>query len=103
MPPSRRADPCRSGTILKALFTIGARWRYSRSMLWIAAAAITVSAPESAPRPSAAAIVQARATVRIVQGTRIRFERTDAETPPLRAARIRTDAGPQAAHLIEFE
>ena len=100
---SKRAGPCRSGTILKALFTIGGRRRYSRSMLWIAAVATAVSAPESAPRPSVAAAVQARATVRIVHGTRIRFEQPGADAPRLRTARIRTDAGPQPARLIEFE
>ena len=73
-------------------------------MLLLAAAAIAVSAPDSAPRTAAAPVVQARATVRILNGTRIRFEvGQDRETPPLRPARIRAPDGPQPAQLIEFE
>jgi predicted subunit of tRNA(5-methylaminomethyl-2-thiouridylate) methyltransferase len=73
-------------------------------MLLLAAAAIAVSAPDSAPRTAVAPTVQARATVRILAGTRIRFEgRRDRATPSLRAAQIRTLEGRQPAQLIEFE
>ena len=73
-------------------------------MLLLAAAAIAVSAPDSASRTAVAPVVQARAAVRILSGTRIRFEGgLDRETPPLRPARIRAPNGQQPAQLIEFE
>jgi len=73
-------------------------------MLLLTAASIAALAPSAPSRPAPAAVVQARATVRIVNGVRLRFdgERND-DVPPLKTARIITAEGPRPAQLIEFE
>lgn len=72
-------------------------------MLLLVAAAIAFPAPGNAPRDAIAPVVQARATVRIVHGARIEFEKRDPKGPARRPARIRTESGFQTAQLVEFE
>ena len=73
-------------------------------MLLLATAALLASAGDAAPKPGAV-VVQARATVRIVSGVRLRLgeQQASGDLPPLRDATIRTDAGAQPAKLIEFQ
>ena len=72
-------------------------------MLLLVASAIAVSAPEGAQRHAIAPAVQARATVRIVQGARVEFQEPDPKGPARRSGRIRTESGFQTAELVEFE
>ncbi len=73
-------------------------------MLLFAAAALLAAPPETGPKPGAA-LLQARASVRIVRGVRLRFgePETAGDIPPPRILTIRTAAGPQPAQVIEFE
>jgi hypothetical protein len=82
------------------LFTICAAARYDRAMLLFAAAALAASTPHAATMP----MVQARATVRIIAGVRLRFRETkNADAPVARDTLVRTESGTQPAKLIEFE
>ena len=71
-------------------------------MLWLAAAAIAASAPTSAPPAPVA--VQARASVRIVSGARVRFDgaRSD-QVPPPHETIVHSDGAAQRQRLVEFE
>jgi hypothetical protein len=71
-------------------------------MLWLA---MTVAAaqPEMPPTP-APPVVQARATVRIISGVRLKLDgKPNPDAPRPREAVIHTDRGPKQARLIEFE
>ena len=72
-------------------------------MFWLAATALAASAP-STPAPTAA-VVQARATVRIIPGVRLKLDSaTNPDAPPARDSIVVTqDRGRQPARLIEFE
>jgi hypothetical protein len=75
-------------------------------MLLLAAAALAASPPPSAsPQQPTSAVVQARATVRIVSAARLHWEehRRDGDVPVPRKTTIQTLNGPQPAKLIEFE
>jgi hypothetical protein len=72
-------------------------------MLLMATAALLAAPADAGPTPGAV-VVQARATVRIVSGVRLRLsEAQGGDIPPPRDATIRTDAGQQPAKLIEFQ
>ena len=73
-------------------------------MLLLAAAIAAGPAPPARPRNPVAALVEARATVRIVAGVRVRFG--SGNGPDGLAARdsiIHSAGGAEAARLIEFE
>ena len=73
-------------------------------MLWFAVAAMTAATPQPAPSTAVRAVVQARATVRIVSGTRIRLNgRPTADAPPPTDAVVHTEGVPRAARLVEFQ
>ena len=72
-------------------------------MLLLAAAAIAISSSgNAAPTP---AIVQARATARIVSGARLQWDQPHhtKDVPPARMTVVQTVNGPQPAKLIEFQ
>jgi hypothetical protein len=71
-------------------------------MLWLAAAAIAASAPTSAPPTPVA--VQARATVRIISGVRVKLDGSATElVPPPHVTIVHSDGTAQRERLIEFE
>jgi hypothetical protein len=73
-------------------------------MLWlVASVALMASAP--ADRGPTAAAVQARATVRIISGVRLKLDSpTNPDAPPAHdAVVVATDGSRQPARLIEFE
>ena len=73
-------------------------------MLLLAATVLASSAPIEDARPARAAVAEARATVRILSGTRIRFDAPeDSDLPRVHQAQIQTVEGPRQAQLIEFE
>jgi hypothetical protein len=74
-------------------------------MLLLAAAALAVLPPQNASPAPTSAVVQARATVRIVSAARLRWgqERQPGDVPAARTTTIQTVNGPQPAKLIEFE
>ena len=74
-------------------------------MLILAAAAAALTTPQAAPRRSpAAALVEARATVRILAGVRLHLGPEGQKDGFVRRdAIIRSAAGAEAATLIEFE
>ncbi|HET7575383.1 MAG TPA: hypothetical protein VFK19_02315 [Sphingomicrobium sp.] len=72
-------------------------------MLWLAAMAVAVSQPKPPPTP-VPPVVQARATVRIISGVRLKLDgKPNPDAPRPREAVIHTDRGPKQARLIEFE
>jgi hypothetical protein len=72
-------------------------------MLWLAAMAVAVSQPKPPP-PPVPPVVQARATVRIISGVRLKLDgKPNPDAPRPREAVIHTDRGPKQARLIEFE
>jgi hypothetical protein len=93
-----------AGLGFKTLFTIATVLRYPCSMILIAAAAILAATPQSGVRQPAVTS-QARATVRILAGARLRLgeEPADQGARALHSRTIHTPAGPQPAKLIEFE
>ena len=99
--------PClqsRIGTVLNALFTIGARARYTGHMVsLLAAAAIAAAQPW---QPQSGVTAQATATVRIVAGQRVRFDDLksdgDKSQPPPRKTKLDTGGGQVPAVLVEF-
>ncbi len=73
-------------------------------MLWLAALAATVAQADS-PASDATPLRQARASVRIVRATPVRFQEIEKQAPAsLRTAKIRTSTGePREARLLEFQ
>ncbi|HET6536091.1 MAG TPA: hypothetical protein VFG41_07900 [Sphingomicrobium sp.] len=72
-------------------------------MLWLAAMAVAVAQPKPPPTP-VPPVVQARATVRIISGVRLKLDgKPNPDAPRPREAVIHTDRGPKQARLIEFE
>ena len=73
-------------------------------MLLLAAAAIAASSPQNNWQASTGAVVQARATIRIVSGARLKWdEKQSADIPRPRVTVIKTADGLERAKLIEFE
>jgi hypothetical protein len=74
-------------------------------MLLFAAAALAASPPQYASPAPTSAVVQARATVRIVSAARLRWGEhgRNGDTPAPRTTTVQTLNGPQPAQLIEFE
>jgi hypothetical protein len=74
-------------------------------MLLLATAAIVVSPAQNAAPAPTSAIVQARATVRIISGARLQWDQRQrkSDVPPQRTTVVQTVSGPQPAKLIEFE
>lgn len=68
-------------------------------------AAVALAAPTSVDRWTPSAAVQARATVRIISGVRLKLDSaTNPDAPPAHDSTVRTgEDGPQPARLIEFE
>ena len=72
-------------------------------MLALAALAMAASAPPPAPPPTGPS-VEARATVRIVSGVRLRLDGSaNADAPPPRDTVVQAFGEPQPARLVEFE
>lgn len=75
-------------------------------MLWITAfAAIAAQPAEAEPQPAPRVTVQARATVRIVAGTRLLLteDRVAAQDAAATDSTIRSPDGRQTAKLVEFQ
>ena len=73
-------------------------------MLLIAAAAIVATAQPAAHEPPPRASAQARATVRILFGVRLRLgEERNSGAPPARDTQVRSEGVSRPAKLIEFE
>ena len=72
-------------------------------MLWLAAAAaIAASTPSTGTLPPVA--VQARATVRIISGVRLKLDSTtNPDAPPAHDSVVTTNGTQQPARLIEFQ
>ena len=71
-------------------------------MVWLILAASAATAPESAP--SARAVVQAQATVRIVSAVQLKFDSpANPQGPPAHDSKVTADGKVQPARLIEFE
>jgi hypothetical protein len=68
-------------------------------MILIAAAALAASPPSTPVR----AMVEARATVRILSGTRLQLGKQSDDGRPARTGVVRIDGAPKSAQLIEFE
>jgi hypothetical protein len=68
------------------------------------AASIAAALPQDRPPPTPA-IVQARASMRIVSGARIQWDQKagSGEIPAARTTVVQTAEGPRPASLIEFE
>jgi hypothetical protein len=72
-------------------------------MPWLAATALVASTPQGAPK-SMGAMVQARATVRIISGVPLRLDgHPNSDAPPARDSVVHTEGAPQPAKLIEFQ
>jgi hypothetical protein len=72
-------------------------------MLSVVALAVAASAAPSAPAPAGPA-VQARATVQIISGVRLKLDgQANADAPPPRASVIQANGQSQPARLIEFQ
>jgi hypothetical protein len=71
-------------------------------MLWFAALAISAAKPPTiGPSP---AVVQARATVRVISGIRLKlYSATNAGAPTARETKATADGAKRVARLIEFE
>jgi|1186.fasta_scaffold470291_2 hypothetical protein len=92
------------GTHLKTFFTIAARARYASAMLLLAAAVIAAS--PSQPAPTSGVSVQTTATIRVISGVQVSFDRkkSEGDVPAPRITVIHTaDAQQQPAKLIEFQ
>jgi hypothetical protein len=102
-----------AGRKLKTFFTISAAARYGADMLlWFIAAAAAASALPASAQSSAGptgAVLQARATVRIVSGARVKLgpqqttDRQSSDVPPQRDTIVVADGSRRPAKLIEFE
>ena len=105
MPLRRLAIRSITAQFLKPCLPLRAERVTRHAMLLLAAAAIASALPQNAPGASAPPVVQARATVRIVSGVRIQWERqaSAGDIPPARTTVVQTVNGPQPAKLIEFE
>lgn len=74
-------------------------------MLWLAAAVATISAPSPANGVARPVVAEARATVRIISGVRLKLDSTtNTDAPPAHDGVVTTTGGtPQPARLIEFQ
>ena len=72
-------------------------------MLWFAAAA-AIAAPTPSANVPAPVAAQARATVRIISGVRLKLDSpTNADAPPAHDSVVTTNGTEQPARLIEFQ
>lgn len=71
-------------------------------MLMLAAAMLAANAPvETEPRP---AVAQARASVRIISGARVKLDGSpNLDVPAAHQAVVHTDGKAHGARLVEFE
>jgi hypothetical protein len=102
-----------TGRKLKSSFTISAAGRYGAEMLvWFIAAAAAASAIPASAHPGGRpprAVLQARATVRIVSGACVKLgphqkgDPQSSDVPLQRDAVIVADGSQRPAKLIEFE
>ena len=92
------------GQHFKTLFTIGPSARYVAWMFLLAASAL-LAADAGSPAQASRAVVQATATVRIVSGARISWDKVskNSDLPSPRSRIVQTESGPRLAHLIEFQ
>jgi len=73
-------------------------------MLWLAAAVATIAAPASGNGATHPVSVEARATVRIISGVRLKLDSTtNADAPPAHDGIVTTNGTQQPARLIEFQ
>jgi hypothetical protein len=101
--PRPAAFAVQIGTIANGVFTIGTRPRYSVPMLSLVAFAVAASVSPSAA-VSVGPAVQARATVQIISGVRLKLDgQANADAPAPRDSVIQTNGEPQPARLIEFQ
>jgi hypothetical protein len=73
-------------------------------MMLLAASALLAATADGPPSGSRA-VVQATATVRIVSGARISWDKISKnnDLPSLRSRVVQTESGPRLARLVEFE
>jgi hypothetical protein len=77
--------------------------RYSSVMIWLAAA-VAASTHLSASLPTSRVVVQAQATVRIVQGVQIKLDAaSNQDAPAAHQTNVQSNGSAQSARLIEFE
>lgn len=99
--PRFRPDP---GQTLSPSLPCSRECVIPRDMLWLAAAAMAATTPQSGPSQPVRAVVQAQATVRIISAVRIRLDgQPSADVPPPTEAVIHTEGSLQTAQLIEFQ
>ena len=74
-------------------------------LLILLAATVLFAADSGSTAPASRAVVQATATVRIVSGARINWDKTsnNNDLPVSRNTVVQTENGSQPARLIEFE
>ncbi|HEY6049436.1 MAG TPA: hypothetical protein VIV07_10375 [Sphingomicrobium sp.] len=73
-------------------------------MIWLTAAAAAVSTHVSPSLPTSRVVVQAQATVRIVQGVQLKLDgATNADAPAPHETTVDSNGSAQPARLIEFE
>ena len=105
MPSPKPTNSLHFGTKVKAVFTIAGPKRYRSDMLFLLAAAAVASVPQDAPDTRTGAIVQARATVRIVRAVTLRLGEgpLSGDGPPARDTTAHADGASRPARLIEFQ
>jgi len=97
------AFPVQIDTIPNGVFTIGTRPLYAVPMLSLVALAVATSVSPSAPA-SVGPAVQARATVQIISGVRLRLAgHANVGAPAPRDSVIQINGESQPATLIEFQ
>jgi hypothetical protein len=73
-------------------------------MLWLAAAAVTIAAPAQSSGAARPVVAEARATVRIISGVRLKLDSTtNSDAPPAHDSIVITNGTEQPARLIEFQ
>jgi hypothetical protein len=77
-------------------------------MLWALLAAAASTAPHAGtqPPPTRPVVIEARATVTILSGVRVKFDSpmsSRSDVPPVHDASITTNGTRQPARLVEFE
>jgi hypothetical protein len=94
----------RIGTVLNGLFTIVPSGRYTGAMLLFALAAATAASvpPTPPPPPTQGAVLQARASVRILSGARVTAERQPETAIVSKTTLSGADGRGRPALLVEF-
>jgi hypothetical protein len=71
-------------------------------MVWLMLSANAATVPERAP--SARAVLEAKATVRIISAIQLKLDSpTNPQAPPAHDSKVTADGRIQSARLIEFE